>query len=368
MNNSISVIVPTYNSVKYLKRLLESIRRADKDFGLLEVLVIDDSRREQAEATMQLCGEYGAIYCECPGNVAVKRNHGSQLARFDIMLFVDSDCEVTTHLLAEHSSLAELPADVGAMIGVVEFVGADSFVWRAVERSQLLGPYSFAKRMEYAPWGGAGNLSVRRQAYAAIGGFDINFLKAPGGEDVDLGIRLNKSGYRIRCNPRAIMHHTRDTWQHFWRMIRRSLAYGRGHYHVLTKHADKTGVEYPRPVVVTSAVALALIVNAIVAWSLVPLGVAVLFFAGVMLFQAAATLFQARLSPKTLHVEVVGQLFDFMFDGGILLESLLNRDIRGFYRKMIYSPHQLVFERDRKVIQMWSLVFGFMVILQLLKG
>jgi hypothetical protein len=50
-----------------------------------------------------------------------------------------------------------------------------------------------------------GQLSVRRDVFDALGGFDTAYTAggAYGGEDLDFGYRLQKAGYRIVFNPHA---------------------------------------------------------------------------------------------------------------------------------------------------------------------
>lgn len=359
-----SVIVPNYNSSRYLARLLASIDRAARPDLPVEVLVVDDSSPAEAQAAEALCVAYGARFLQCPGRVGVKRNFGSKAACYSLLLFVDSDCELTPGLLRAHAKLLAEPTDVGAMLGPVEFPGRDSFMWRAVERSQFLAPYNFAYRMPYAPWGGAGNLSVKRIAYESINGFESGFLQVPGGEDVDLGLRLNDAGFRIRCNPDALMYHTRETWQDARKMGRRAFGYGRAHAHLLSKHDQRTGLEFPRPIVVGLALALLSVIAALLdkEWQL--LAWAPLFAAGFLVAQALLVIKRNR-SPYTLlslaH-ELTGHSLNQIYEFGIIYESVRCGWAAQSFRKMIYAQGQLIHERDGKIIQMWSQLVGLLVL------
>lgn len=361
----ISVIVPNYNSSRYLVRLLESFDRAEKPELPLEMLVVDDSAPTEAQAAQALCATHGASLLHYAGRVGAKRNFGSRAARYGLLLFVDSDCELTPGLLREHAKLLAEPSDVGAMLGPVEFPGRDSFMWRAVERSQFLGPYRFAYRMPYAPWGGAGNLSVKQNAYEAVGGFDDSgFLQVPGGEDVDLGLRLNDAGFRIRCNPEAIMHHTRETWQDSRKMRRRAFGYGRAHAHLLMKHAQRTGMEFPRPVVLWLSLAILSLVAAVSAGAWSPLAWAPLFAIVFLMVQALLFIGYNRSphTPLSLAHELAGQWLNQVYEFGIVYESLRQRRVAQITRKMIYAQGQLIHERDAKIIQTWSELTGVLAL------
>ena len=51
-----------------------------------------------------------------------------------------------------------------------------------------------------------GNLSLRREAFRRIGGFDERF-QVYGWEDTDFGYRAAQAGLRLLCNPRALSYH-----------------------------------------------------------------------------------------------------------------------------------------------------------------
>ena len=256
--------------------------------------------------------------------------------------------------------------EIGAMLGLVEFTGPVNWMWHVVERTGLVGAYSFARRMPYAPWGITANLSVKRTVFQKIGGFDKSFLKAPGGEDVDLGLRINDAGYKIVSNPDALIFHTRDTWNTARKMLRRAFAYGRAHYHVIIKHLDRTGYEYPRFASVFFLISLLLIVRAAITFQWQSLAGCIIFPLAVLLCQAFLDLRSEGLGVKELPRELIAHILDLTFEWGLIFKSLLRHDLRGFWVKMIYAERQLINERPQKIIQSWSLIVGFLVLLILL--
>lgn len=364
-SNGISMVIPTYNSSRFLSRLLVTVEKYGRAVDNVEVLIVDDSFPEEAEATKTLCAQYGARYLWCNGNIARKRNFGIEHASHRVVFFTDSDCELAPSTLLEHLKLQNTSEEIGAMYGVVEFSGKMNWVWSIVERTGFLGAYSFARRMPYAPWGGTGNLSVKRHVLQEIEGFDETFLRTRGGEDVDLGLRINKAGYKIACNPDAVVYHTRETWNTLGRMLRRVFEYGRAHYHLLVKHADQVGYEYPRLAVVFFLVGFLLIFRAAITRHWLPLVGCVIYLLSVMAAQAVMVLLAGKQSLKTILKEMVVHGLDLTFEWGILYESLRHLDPRVFWAKMIYAEKQLVHERERKIIQCWSIVIGFLVLLLL---
>lgn len=88
-----SVIIPVYNTEKYLQDCIGSLLR--QSYTCMELILIDDGSTDQ---TPELCDQYAAQY---PGVVCVKhtKNQGTMAARLsgvdmaqgDVVVFVDSD-------------------------------------------------------------------------------------------------------------------------------------------------------------------------------------------------------------------------------------------------------------------------------------
>lgn len=363
----ITLVVPTFNNSGYLSNLLlsyDNYYQAGKvGEGDIELLIIDDSNPKETAIIQSLCCHYKVRYLRCEGNVSKKRNYGVTQASHEIILFTDSDCELTSTSITGHLKLYKTDPDINAVCGVVEFSGKNNWVWSVVQRTGFLGCFSFAKIMPYVQWGVTANLSVKKNALQKIGGFDETFLKAPGGEDVDFGLRLNKAGYRIISCPNAIIYHTKNTWNTFGRMIKRVFSYGRSHYHIITKHGDKVGHEYPRRAVVFLLVSLLVILKLFILHKWIHLVEIPIFFLSVLLTEAILVLGKGNFKLKTIIKEVLAYIIDLTFEYGLMFESVSKLDTRGFWAKMIYSEKQLVHERNRKIIQCWALVIGFLILI-----
>jgi GT2 family glycosyltransferase len=360
---AISVVVLSHDSSTYLRRLLESIAAAENR-AECEVIVVDDSSAPEAHVTAELCRLYDARLVTKQGNVPGKRNAGVAAAIYGIILFVDSDCRIDPGLIVEHQRLALMDAEIGAMLGAVDFEGERSLTWRMVERGPFLGAFGMARRMDYAPWGVTCNLSVRREAFDATGGFDEGLLRVTGGDDVDFGLRLNRAGYRIRCNPSAVVFHTRDTWSTFGRMMRRVFNYGRNHFLIMTRHADLTGREYPRPLPTIGIIAIAILISGLLRKSpAVAVITAAIYCLAALVTIAILFNRQSRSVLAMLPFDLGSVILECGFEAGLLFESVRRRNLGGFWRKVIYARGQLIAERDRKVLLMWSLLLSALPLL-----
>ena len=92
MNNLISVIVPIYNSEKYLPKCIESI--LSQTYKNLELILINDGSTDNS---LNICNYYKSldnriIVIDKPNEgVSATRNLGIKIAKGDYLGFVDSD-------------------------------------------------------------------------------------------------------------------------------------------------------------------------------------------------------------------------------------------------------------------------------------
>lgn len=92
MNNLISVIVPIYNSEKYLERCIESILR--QTYKNIQLILINDGSKDKS---LEICNYYKSIddriivVDKINEGVSIARNTGIRLAEGDFIGFVDSD-------------------------------------------------------------------------------------------------------------------------------------------------------------------------------------------------------------------------------------------------------------------------------------
>lgn len=92
MNFKISIIVPVYNSKKYIKECLDSI--INQTYRNFEVIVIDDGSTDNSSLIIEdYANKNENIQCIHKKNegVSVARNMGIDIAKGEYIVFVDSD-------------------------------------------------------------------------------------------------------------------------------------------------------------------------------------------------------------------------------------------------------------------------------------
>ncbi len=99
----VSIIVPIYNTEKYLKRCVDSIlSQSFKDF---ELLLIDDGSTDGSLQIMKEYEEYDKrvrIFSNKNQGPALTRNFGIDMAKSDYLMFIDSDDYIDQGYLADY--------------------------------------------------------------------------------------------------------------------------------------------------------------------------------------------------------------------------------------------------------------------------
>jgi serine acetyltransferase/GT2 family glycosyltransferase len=239
MTPRLSVIIATYNREASLVRLLEQLASQALAKDLFEVVVIDDgSANDVAPALRALHPPY-ALRVERQPNAgaAAARHRGVGLAKGDIILLLDDDMQVGSDLVAAHLELHErddhavvlgriLP-DRDAKLELFERFHAD--VLERFAASVIAGHTTARGPNVYS-----GNVSMRRDAYERVGGFDVAFGHS---EDAELGVRLEKDGAHFYVSERAASIHSSDRASaEGW--LRRAKAYGVFDTRIARKHPD----------------------------------------------------------------------------------------------------------------------------------
>lgn len=200
----ISVVVPVFRDAVRAINAVRALRRLDLPLGHeLEIVVVDDgSGDDTAKRIAAECGGQATIL-PLPSNRgrAGARNAGVEAATGEIVLFMDCDCEpVEPNFLLRH--LAAFDETTVASCGGVQGKGA-GFWHHYQSQASRRRERQWQSGMVYS--GTSQNCAVRRDAFLAIGGFDLRY-RAYGFEDRDLLIRLALSGH-VRWAEGATVRH-----------------------------------------------------------------------------------------------------------------------------------------------------------------
>ena len=104
----LSVIVPVYNTEKYLKECLDSLLDQDISSDDYEIICVDDGSTDSSLSILeQYQNEYSNVIgvSQKNGGVSAARNHGMSIAKGEFYWFVDSDDIVQPQILGKLKSL-----------------------------------------------------------------------------------------------------------------------------------------------------------------------------------------------------------------------------------------------------------------------
>ncbi len=189
---AVTVIVPVYNGEKFLPRCLDAIKNSDH--APLEVIVADDCSTDDSA---EISRRRGAVVISTgrrsgPG---AGRNLAAARSRGDILLFVDADVVIKPDTISKIARCFIERPEVSAVFGSYDDEpGELNFL---SQYRNLLHHFVHQTSNPDAStfWAGLG--AMRREVFAAAGGFDCEKFAVPSIEDIELGSRLRSSGHRI---------------------------------------------------------------------------------------------------------------------------------------------------------------------------
>ena len=211
---SLAVIVPTLERPAAVQRLLPSVIAQSPSSS--EIVVVDQSgpaaRDELAGAIAGLGDPRVTHLAHGPPGLPAARNAGLAATRGGLVLFLDDDVELLPGAIAGHLAAYRDPS-LGGVVGRIVERRLRPNAWRTVNRvgrsgrvrTRLDGPDA----CEVETLKGA-NMSLRRIAIQAAGGFDPGFAGTSLFEDADLTARVRRMGWRLRYEPDAAVIHRHD--------------------------------------------------------------------------------------------------------------------------------------------------------------
>jgi glycosyltransferase involved in cell wall biosynthesis len=200
----ISVVIPTFNRASVLDRCLTALQHEPAD----EVVVVDDGSVDDTQAVLARHGWVRSTHQENGGRAAAK-NTGVEMARGDVVLFLDDDVIAVPGLVERHVRHHDrLPEPEEALLGHVTWSPQVSVTrhMRWLERGGPLFAYDEIEDPDHVGWRYlyTANVSLKREFLEP---FDASL---PIFEDAELGFRLSKRGLRLRYDRDALAHHLRE--------------------------------------------------------------------------------------------------------------------------------------------------------------
>jgi GT2 family glycosyltransferase len=217
MRVRLSVVVPTLNRPDALPRCVEHLRGQTLDPAAFELIVVEDVKNEAPPEIGETPFAVRLLKGERPG-ASSARNVGWRAARAPVVLFLGDDILGEPGLLERHVQMHDTHPDNG--IGVLGHVR-----WaRELPRSAFMVWLDHGIQFDYGAIKGdeagpghfyTANVSLKTAALERVDGFDeITFPFTY--EDIDLGVRLFETGFRLLYDRGARAEHRHEPRLEDW--------------------------------------------------------------------------------------------------------------------------------------------------------
>jgi GT2 family glycosyltransferase len=220
----VSVIIPTYRRPAALERCLASLAAQDYAHDRFEVIVVEDGGTESPVGWTTPSGICVTRLPVPHGGPAVARNRGAEVARGELLLFIDDDCTADARWLSTMVAQAGTHADAAIGGQVTNAVPDNRYARASQTLITFLYQYYHEKRQGLLPFFTTNNLCIRAEPFHRQGGFDAAFAFAS--EDRDWCDRWVQTGGQLVYAPDAVVHHAPQL--SFTGFVRQHFRYGEG--------------------------------------------------------------------------------------------------------------------------------------------
>jgi glycosyltransferase involved in cell wall biosynthesis len=186
-NPLVTVIVTTRNNHSTLDACLASI--TNQTYEPIELIVVD---RDSSDGTKMIARYYTSLVFNCGPERSVQRNFGVNKASGEYVVIIDSDMELTPHVIQDGvDTMLYKPSTTGIIIPEESFGRGFWAQCKSLERSFYHGNDAI-EAARFFP----------KEVYQQVGGYDESMVS---GEDWDLSARVRNLG-RIERITSLIRH------------------------------------------------------------------------------------------------------------------------------------------------------------------
>ena len=202
---NISIVIPTYNRKPILEKCLKALekQKLNENISNYEIIVVDDGSSDTTTSWIKNNQDilpHVVLFEQEHGGPALGRNLGVLKAKYEIIIFIDSDLIVLDNFLVSHVDKLLLSWEkqnkkcftYGSVINTSNFNNPESESYKLID-------ISFA-------YFATGNVAISKELLLNAGLFDTSF-SLYGWEDLELGERLKKIGTRLIKCPEAVGFH-----------------------------------------------------------------------------------------------------------------------------------------------------------------
>jgi GT2 family glycosyltransferase len=210
---TVDVVIPVHGKWELTRRCLDSL--VERDACIRRVIVVDDASPDDTAYQLRHRGDVTSIFLDENAGFARASNAGLNRSDADAVLFLNNDTIVPRGSIAALAAALEADPTIGAVgpkllyaDGTVQSAGCTFAAgligaWRlyahldgSIREANVAGDYPVLT---------AAALLVRGTLARSLRGFDESYHN--GVEDIDLCMRIWRSGARVRYEPASTIYH-----------------------------------------------------------------------------------------------------------------------------------------------------------------
>jgi glycosyltransferase involved in cell wall biosynthesis len=191
-NPLVSVIIPVYNSERYLAEAIESVLA--QTYRPLEIIVVNDGSTDGSAEVAKRFGSPVRYYLQPNSGAGAARNQGADLARGSFLAFLDADDIWLADKLARQMAAFDADPKLDMVLGHVRQFHSTELDERARKKTR----YAAEIMQGYVP----GTLLIKRDAFFRAGPFATNWRV---GEFVDWYLKAMEQGLKSLLLPQIVM-------------------------------------------------------------------------------------------------------------------------------------------------------------------
>lgn len=198
----VSVIIPHLNQLDAAERCLASLARQTYPADRVEIILVDNGSSVDLSGLAARHPELRILHEPRPGP-GFARNRGAELARGELLLFIDADCRADQRWIEASVAALSEPRSTGVVGGDVRIDFIDPARLTGLEAYEAVFAYRQKLYIESHGYSGTGNLAVRPDVFDAVGPFGGIEIA----EDMDWGRRAAACGHPARYRADMIIYH-----------------------------------------------------------------------------------------------------------------------------------------------------------------
>lgn len=207
---TVDIVIPSYNARHLLEKNLPKVFKHSPEIN--KIIVVDDGGNDDTKKFLSKKYPDKVKLVRNAENLGFSKgvNRGVAASQADYLVLLNNDVYPTSRYLKSALKYFE-DQDVFAVTFNEKHSSPPKVSWKKGKLHFVQAKSK--KKPRYSAWASGGSAIFRRSIWDKLGG--LNEIYSPGyWEDIDLGWRAWKSGYKIIFDPQAkVIHHHESTFK-----------------------------------------------------------------------------------------------------------------------------------------------------------